>query len=891
MAKCCFVLGPSTRVLRLPTNTLALDDSDSRFLLRSPTKQVRRRPRYQESPERRCLALPPRAAYEPAPQSIPTERLDTSAYDDRALRRVEMMRLVFRDGLKATDVKGIVTEYARSTCAEDGVLRCDVLRPEKVAKFGGDGSAVVGEFFVWTTFRDSRARQLHEQTPHANKLRLLLARPVTVADNALVLAKLAREAVLFQPVWPGTANGWRSSMDFTSAPKPTSASDDASASSRASLDILVQNVGLENAIVLVASAVVSTDEYVDAANELCERYAEALYRESSKNGVVRVGLLSTLGKPRHLTIMQVHDAAHPDGALFETDLGQELFDADGWRVQRFVATFPDLSGWSVYALNDTLYNTPGKEQEWADRTTVHFPDGTTAQSSVRSLKEVYDEQEERKKSQRAHNTAAAETQSGTKTVGAEEGRSKDTAHPSSQRGRTSYLEDSRRPRDKTDKSELKPPATPLPLAPDHAPGSPRPLSMKLIHGNGAFAEIERRMRETAGLGTTDDLRVFVVCGWNQARIEPVMEELLEGTQAGRLHVDVGLSVFGASATFGKIAAGVSSARKFRANFVVAFGGGAVLDAAKAVSALLPLRPSDVSTVLDQLKTIAGTGQMVCNIRLGSPGVPLMLIPGTVGSGAEVSDNAILNTASADGSCRRISVLFEDSFQARAAIIDPRLVLARRMPSQDAAMGGLLAASFAIDALISPDAPSQACEFAEKVLKLAKHGILRARREPESSDGPARDILCHMSTCAALARDACGGPGVAAGLSIALLDGAQPTTTGLDAPLRTILPRVVAALLEVMDDAGMGSKTARPAQVMFGRTEVSGYDLVKWLLMTAEDIGTPLVAEKGIFAEDAARAAAAVVQGGLVSTCADSQLLDADLLERVVIRCVGQTYEL
>ncbi|WP_319410742.1 iron-containing alcohol dehydrogenase [uncultured Cohaesibacter sp.] len=104
--------------------------------------------------------------------------------------------------------------------------------------------------------------------------------------------------------------------------------------------------------------------------------------------------------------------------------------------------------------------------------------------------------------------------------------------------------------------------------------------------------------------------------------------------------------------------GVSRARATRIRSVVAIGGGAVIDAGKALAALVPAtRP-----VLDHLEVV-GKG-----LPLEKDPLPFAALPTTAGTGAEVTKNAVLTVPEA---ARKVS-LRDPRMLPAMAIVDPAL---------------------------------------------------------------------------------------------------------------------------------------------------------------------------------------------------------------------------
>lgn len=94
--------------------------------------------------------------------------------------------------------------------------------------------------------------------------------------------------------------------------------------------------------------------------------------------------------------------------------------------------------------------------------------------------------------------------------------------------------------------------------------------------------------------------------------------------------------------------------------VAGIGGGSVVDAAKAIAGLLPLRNS----VMDYLEDV-GKG-----MPYDGPALPFIAVPTTAGTGSEATKNAVLSVRGEQG--------YKKSFRhellvARTAIIDPQLL--------------------------------------------------------------------------------------------------------------------------------------------------------------------------------------------------------------------------
>lgn len=107
-----------------------------------------------------------------------------------------------------------------------------------------------------------------------------------------------------------------------------------------------------------------------------------------------------------------------------------------------------------------------------------------------------------------------------------------------------------------------------------------------------------------------------------------------------------------------IDAAVATARDFGADAVVAIGGGSVLDAGKAIAALL----ANGGPVTDYLEGV-GTGK-----ELARPSLPCIAVPTTAGTGSEATKNAVIG----DEARTFKKSLRSDWMLPAAALVDPEL---------------------------------------------------------------------------------------------------------------------------------------------------------------------------------------------------------------------------
>jgi len=150
--------------------------------------------------------------------------------------------------------------------------------------------------------------------------------------------------------------------------------------------------------------------------------------------------------------------------------------------------------------------------------------------------------------------------------------------------------------------------------------------------------------------------------------------------------------------------------------VVAIGGGSVMDAGKAVSAMLVVEYG-VKHYLE------GVGDME------HPGkkIPYIAMPTTSGTGSEMTKNAVLSEVGKDGFKKSLR---HDQFIPNIAIIDPEMMLT--CPPKLTASSGMDAFTQLLESYVSKQANPMTDALALQGLKLVNRYILRAYLEGENN---------------------------------------------------------------------------------------------------------------------------------------------------------------
>ena len=280
-----------------------------------------------------------------------------------------------------------------------------------------------------------------------------------------------------------------------------------------------------------------------------------------------------------------------------------------------------------------------------------------------------------------------------------------------------------------------------------------------------------------------------------------------------------------------IEAGVAAARAAKVAAVIAIGGGAVVDAGKAIAALAPAtRP-----MLDHLEVV-GKG-----LPLDMNPLPFAALPTTAGTGAEVTRNAVIAVPEAQ---RKVS-LRDPRMLPTLAIVDPAL-------TDNCPRGVTLASGLdAVTQVIEPYLSSKANPLTDAICRdVIPKGVVAIRQIMEGENPAARDALAWVSLCGGLAL-ANAGLGVVHGLA-GPLGGLSNAAHG--AICGALLPHGLRANAEASDAPVLAARIAEVqgwiAQALGGAPDNAFDTLHHW----SRQAGLPGLDAQGI--TDAARAQAA-----------------------------------
>jgi alcohol dehydrogenase class IV len=331
---------------------------------------------------------------------------------------------------------------------------------------------------------------------------------------------------------------------------------------------------------------------------------------------------------------------------------------------------------------------------------------------------------------------------------------------------------------------------------------------------------EARLRDAASITKNVGSRALVVEGRSR-RAEPLVRLL----EAGGVGVTT-LSVAGEPTT-ALVERGTDQARRERCDVIVALGGGSVIDAGKAIAALV----TNVEPLRDYLEVV-GNGRPLSNRP-----VPFIAIPTTAGTGAEVTRNAVLMVED-----ERVKVSLRSPLMLPAvAIIDPELTYS--LPPDVTASTGMDALTQCIEPFVSPQANPITDAVAREGMRRAAGALQRAFHDGRDAD--ARRDMCIASLCGGLAL-ANAKLGAVHGFA-APLGGLFPIPHGV-ACARLVPPVVgvnVRALRARTPESVALARYDEVARILTGNRDARAEDAAAWLQQQSEDLRIPGLARYGV----------------------------------------------
>lgn len=284
-------------------------------------------------------------------------------------------------------------------------------------------------------------------------------------------------------------------------------------------------------------------------------------------------------------------------------------------------------------------------------------------------------------------------------------------------------------------------------------------------------------------------------------------------------------------TVDAVMAATSFLRSEAVDFVVAAGGGSVLDMGKAVAGLIP-NPEDPICYLE----VVGEGRPLVN-----PPLPVVAIPTTAGTGAEVTANAVIGVPE-----HRVKVsLRHPGLLPEVVIVDPELM--QSMPKDVTLSTGMDAFTQLLESFVSRGANPITDGFCrEGILRVAR-SLGRAVRNGNDMAARSDMALASLLSGMALANAKLGAVHGIAGP----MGGMFPVAHGrlCAALLVPVLEGNLAALYKRQSDIRTVKRFQEIAVWLTGNDKATAEDGIAWIRALCRDLGVKPLGAFGIGEKD------------------------------------------
>jgi alcohol dehydrogenase class IV len=277
--------------------------------------------------------------------------------------------------------------------------------------------------------------------------------------------------------------------------------------------------------------------------------------------------------------------------------------------------------------------------------------------------------------------------------------------------------------------------------------------------------------------------------------------------------------------------------------VISIGGGSAIDAGKAIAAMI----TNGGNPIEFLEVI-GQGK-----PLSQPPLPVIAIPTTAGTGAEVTRNAVLASAA-----HRLKVSLRSPLMLpRVALVDPELTY--DLPPALTAATGMDALTQLIEAFVSVRSNPLTDAFCREGIPRIGRSLRKAYEHGECAGAREDMALASLLSGLALAN---AGLGAAHGIA-APLGGMFAAPHG--AVCAALLPHVMTVNIAALGRSAPESESLRRydevGRMLTGSATAVAADAIRWTSEVGRDLGIPTIGSYGVQATDVS----ALVEGALKSS--------------------------
>ncbi len=335
---------------------------------------------------------------------------------------------------------------------------------------------------------------------------------------------------------------------------------------------------------------------------------------------------------------------------------------------------------------------------------------------------------------------------------------------------------------------------------------------RIIFGAGKLSELSKHVEENAK-------RLLLVCGHSSDAI-PRLRKILAA-------LDISFTEFQVHGepTVEVIREGVKTAQD--CNMIIGLGGGSVLDAGKAIAALV----TNSGDVFDYLEVI-GKGQPLVNAPL-----PYVAIPTTAGTGSEVTRNAVIESTE-----QNVKVSLRSPLMLpRLALVDPELTY--NLPPEITASSGLDALTQLIEPFVSIKANPMTDAICREGMYHAARSLKRAYENGADKEAREGMSLASLFGGLALANAALGAVHGFAGPLGGMLHAPHGALCARLLPL--VMETNIKALETRQAEHSALKRYAEIARILTGDEDASVWDGVRWMNELVNALNIPPLSRYGM----------------------------------------------
>jgi len=193
-----------------------------------------------------------------------------------------------------------------------------------------------------------------------------------------------------------------------------------------------------------------------------------------------------------------------------------------------------------------------------------------------------------------------------------------------------------------------------------------------------------------------------------------------------------------------VEAGVEALNTFKADFVLAVGGGSTIDTAKTLCLMNNLSVIDWDYVFETFTNPHGLYETLSDVYL-----PLIAVPTTAGTGSEVTQAAVISRG------HDKNTIFHPQNYSDHAILDPELLMT--LPKKLTASTGFDAFSHAFESYINPNATPVSESISVKAMELVVNCLPQAVDQTQNLDSRTQLMHAQMLAGVGLANAGAAAP--------------------------------------------------------------------------------------------------------------------------------------